>query len=102
MGKQNEKLLDNMKELDKQKLPKWFTGECYTHGAEVTNRFGGDSCYLNNVELSMYDFIMGATMVVEMRGDHKSLMDASMITDLRKGLDWFRKNNASAYMVLLD
>ena len=102
MGKQNEKLLDNMKELDKQKLPKWFTGECYTQGAEVTNRFGGDSCYLNNVELSMYDFIMGATMVLEMRGDHKSLMDASMITDLRKGLDWFRKNNASAYMVLLD
>ena len=102
MGKQNEKLLDNMKELDKQKLPKWFTGECYTQGAEVTNRLGGDSCYLNNVELSMYDFIIGATMVVEMRGDHKSLMDASMITDLRKGLDWFRKNNASAYMVLLD
>ena len=102
MGKQNKKLLDNMKELDKQKLPKWFTGECYTQGAEVTNRFGGDSCYLNNVELSMYDFIIGATMVLEMRGDHKSLMDASMITDLRKGLDWFRKNNAQAYMILLD
>jgi len=102
MGKQNEKLLSNMKELDKQKLPKWFTGECYTHGAEVTNRFGGDSCHLNNVELSMYDFIMGATQVMEMRGDRRSLMDASMITDLRKGLDWFRKNNSEAYMVLLD
>jgi hypothetical protein len=100
--KQNKKLLENMKELDKQKLPKWFNGQLYNEGAEVTNRFGGDSCYLNNVELSMYDFIMGATMVVEMRGDHKSLMDASMITDLRKGLDWFRKNNAQAYMILLD
>ena len=99
---QNEKLLNNMKELDKQKLPKWFTGQLYDEGAEVTNRFGGDSCHLNNVELSMYDFIMGATMVVEMRGDSRSLMDASMITDLRKGLDWFRKNNAVAYMVLLD
>jgi len=100
--RQNEKLLHNMKEYEKQKLPKWFTGELYEDGAEVTNRFGGDSCYLNNVELSMYDFIMGATMVVEMREDRRSLMDASMITDLRKGLDWFRKNNASAYMVLLD
>ena len=100
--RQNEKLLHNMKEYEKQKLPKWFTGQLYDEGAEVTNRFGGDSCYLNNVELSMYDFIMGATMVVEMRGDRRSLMDASMITDLRKGLDWFRKNNASAYMVLLD
>jgi len=97
MGKQNEKLLNNMKELDKQKLPKWFTGECYTHGAEVTNRFGGDSCHLNNVELSMYDFIMGATQVMEMGVGRQGL-----ITDLRKGLDWFRKNNSEAYMILLD
>jgi len=97
MGKQNEKLLSNMKELDKQKLPKWFTGECYTHGAEVTNRFGGDSCHLNNVELSMYDFIMGATQVMEMGVGRQGL-----ITDLRKGLDWFRKNNSEAYMILLD
>ena len=95
--RQNEKLLHNMKEYDKQQLPKWFTGECYTHGAEVTNRFGGDSCHLNNVELSMYDFIMGATQMMEMGMHHNS-----MITDLRKGLDWFRKNNATAYMILLD
>jgi hypothetical protein len=26
----------------------------------------------------------------------------SLVTDLRKGLDWFRKNNAEAYMKLLD
>jgi len=97
MGKQNEKLLENMKELDKQKLPKWFTGECYTHGAEVTNRFGGDSCHLNNVELSMYDFIMGATQMLEM-----GVVRQGVRNDLIKGLDWFRKNNASAYMILLD
>ena len=47
---QNEKLLHNMKELDKKQLPKWFNGELYDEGAKVTNRFGGDSCYLNNVE----------------------------------------------------
>ena len=86
-----------MKELDKQKLPKWFTGQLYDEGAEVTNRFGGDSCYLNNIELSMYDFIMGATMTMEMGVGRQGL-----ITDLRKGLDWFRKNNATAYMILLD
>jgi len=97
MGKQNEKLLENMKELDKQKLPKWFTGECYTHGAEVTNRFGGDSCHLNNVELSMYDFIMGATQMLEM-----GIVRQGVRNDLIKGLNWFRKNNPSAYMVLLD
>ena len=98
MGKQNEKLLENIAKYSiAQKLPKWFTGECYTHGAEVTNRFGGDSCYLNNVELSMYDFIMGATQMYEMGMSHNSV-----VNDLRKGLNWFRKNNASAYMVLLD
>ena len=96
--RQNEKLLNNMKELDKQKLPKWFNGQLYDEGAEVTNRFGGDSCYLNNVELSMYDFVMGAVLVAEMgifNTPHHS-------NELRKGLDWFRKNNAEAYMILLD
>ena len=95
---QNEKLLNNMKELDKQKLPKWFNGELYDEGAEVTNRFSGDGCHLNNVELSMYDFVMGAVLVAEMgifNTPHHS-------NELRKGLDWFRKNNAEAYMILLD
>ena len=96
--KQNEKLLNNMKKLDKAKLPKWFNGELYDEGAEVTNRFSGDSCHLNNVELSMYDFVMGAVLVAEMgifNTPHHS-------NELRKGLDWFRKNNAEAYMILLD
>jgi len=98
MGKQNEKLIKMMKEYDQKQLPKWFTGECYTHGAEVTNRFGGDSCHLNNVELSMYDFIMGATQVMEMG----IFNTPHHMQDLRKGLDWFRKNNSEAYMILLD
>ena len=93
--KQNEKLLNNMKEFDKQKLPKWFNGELYSEGAEVKYRFSGDSCQLNNVELSMYDFVMGATMCMEMG------MPCN-INELRKGLSWFRKNNAEAYMILLD
>ena len=96
--KQNEKLLHNMKELDKKQLPKWFNGEVYDKGAEVTNRFGGDSCYLNNVELSMYDFVIGSSMVLEMAGGYKHT-DVSL---LRKGLDWFRKTNPEAYMILLD
>ena len=87
-----------MKELDKKQLPKWFNGEVYDKGAEVTNRFGGDSCYLNNVELSMYDFVIGSSMVLEMAGGYKHT-DVSL---LRKGLDWFRKTNPEAYMILLD
>ena len=81
----------------KQEIPKWFNGEIYDKGAEVTNRFGGDSCYLNNVELSIYDFVIGASDMVELGMHHDKL-----IIDLRKGLDWFRKNNINAYMTLLD
>jgi hypothetical protein len=81
----------------KTKLPKWFNGQVYEHGDTVTNRFGGDSCYLSAEELSMYDFVIGASTMYEMGMHHDKL-----VTDLRKGLDWFRKNNASAYMTLLD
>jgi len=93
--RQNEKLLKNMKELDKQRLPKWFNGELYDDGATVQNRFSGEKYELNNVELSMYDFVMGATMCMEMG------MPCN-VTELRQGLSWFRKNNSEAYMVLLD
>ena len=86
-----------MKVKVKQQLPKWFKGELYEEGAEVTNRFGGDSCYLNNIELSMYDFVIGCSIMTEMGS-----RDTKLITDLRKGLSWFMKNNAKAYMVLLD
>ena len=79
------------------KLPKWFNGELYKEGAEVQNRFSGDSCYLNAEELSMYDFVIGASNMYEM-----DLLDPLAVNDLRKGLDWFRKNNPSAYMTLLD
>jgi len=82
----------------KQELPKWFKGELYEKGKTVQNRFSGEEYELNNIELSMYDFIIGSTMVLEMYGGYKHT-DVSL---LRKGLDWFRQHNAEAYMVLLD
>ena len=82
----------------KQEIPNWFNGDIYEKGAEVTNRFGGDSCYLNNLELSIYDYIIGASDMIEMG----IFNTPQHIQDLRKGLDWFKKNNAKAYMVLLD
>ena len=83
--------------VKEQKLPKWFEGDIYEEGAVVINRFSGEEYKLNNIELSMYDFIMGASIVTEMGG-----RETKLITELRKGLDWFRMNNADAYMVLLD
>ena len=34
------------------------------------------------------------------RVTNKQILD--VLGELRKGLDWFRQNNAKAYMVLLD
>ena len=80
------------------KLPKWFDGDTYDDGGVVTNRFSGEEYQLTAEELSMYDFIMGATMMTEMNMKY----DTQMIADLRKGLVWFKENNSKAYMVLLD
>ena len=73
-------------------VPKWFKqigGTVYAEGAKVENRFGGDSYELNNVELSIYDYLMGCELIGDWEG-------------VRKGLDFFRTHNAKAYMVLLD
>ena len=79
----------------KAKLPSWFNGELYEEGGTVQNRFSGEEYELNNVELSMYDLVMGASILSETGNDWAA-------KDLRRGLDWFRKNNSEAYMVLLD
>ena len=76
-----------MNTKSKQQLPKWFKGELYKEGATVRNRFSGEEYEINAMELSMYDFIIGSTIVLEMAGGYKHT-DVSL---LRKGLDWFRK-----------
>jgi hypothetical protein len=81
-----------------QTLPKWFNGQLYKEGDTVRNRFSGEEYKLNAMELSMYDFVMGATAMSEMG----IFNTPHHIKQLRQGLDWFRKYNADAYMVLLD
>jgi hypothetical protein len=83
-----------------KELPKWFNGEHYSHGDTVNNPFSGDEFYLDRTELSMYDFIKGSEFVLAMNKGYKST--SKLVDEMRKGLDWFRKNNAKAYMVLLD
>ena len=80
-----------------QKLPKWFDGEVYDKGAVVQNRFGGAEIELNNIELSMYDLVMGASVMTEM-----GMGSSQVVKDLRRGLDWFRTHSPEAYMILLD
>ena len=60
--------MKNKKKKLKELNLEWFNGEIYDEGAVVTNPFSGEEYELNNIELSMYDFIMGATMVYETKG----------------------------------
>jgi hypothetical protein len=83
--------------MTKVELPKWFKGQLYDKGDTVTNPFSGQSYELTAEELSMYDFVIGASRLAEM-----GMNNSKVIKDLRKGLDWFRRNNVEAYYVLLD
>ncbi len=78
------------------KLPKWFDGTVYETSETVTNPFSGESYELNNLELSMYDFIMGCAMLPS------ATLDDKIIKNWQNGLSWFRTHNSKAYMVLLD
>ena len=73
-----------------QPLPAWFDGVLYTSGDVVTNPFSGCSIGLTAEELSMYDYIMGCTML--------NKYDATF----NKAMNWFRRANPDAYYVLLD
>ena len=81
------------------KLPAWFEGMQYEKGDIVKNPFSGEECELNATELSMYDFIIGSQMVMEMT---PKMITPKHVKDFQKGLDWFRSNNSGAYMTLLD
>ncbi len=83
----------------KQKLPKWFNGSLYSEGDTVANQFTGEEIELTNVELSLYDFIMGCNMLFA-RGSNR--VNDDMIKDFDRALTWFKINNPQAYMVLLD
>ncbi len=81
---------------NKTQLPKWFDGTVYEKGDTVTNPFSGENYELNNLELSMYDFIMGCAMLPS------NILSDKNIKNWQDGLSWFRTHNSKAYMVLLD
>ena len=90
----------------KQIIPKWFNGTIYKKGTTVQNPFSGEKYKLNALELSVYDFVVGANQVLEaifeINNGEPNKKTKDLIRDLHKGLDWFKEHNAKAYMVLLD
>jgi|TARA_B110000467_G_scaffold137359_1_gene135425 hypothetical protein len=82
-----------------QVVPKWFKGQIYEEGDNVTNQFSGESYVLNALELSLYDYIMGSQYIFEVA---PKTVTQKQLTEFQKALTWFRKNNVEAYFVLLD
>jgi len=82
-----------------QVVPKWFKGQIYEEGDNVTNQFSGESYMLNALELSLYDYIMGSQYIFEVA---PKTVTQKQLTEFQKALTWFRKNNVEAYFVLLD
>ena len=61
----------------------------YDKGAIVKNPYSGETARLNALELSIYDTIKGCEMTQK-------------YDEVERGLSWFQKFNANAYMILLD
>jgi len=92
--------------MAKEKLSDWFEGELYTEGANVQNRFTGEEITLNAEELSVYDFVMGCEIYLEMQLEGDDKLESSDIKflrkNMRKGLKWFQSTNPKAYKILLE
>ena len=86
------------KEEIRAQLPNWFDGEIYEIGDEVRNPFSGETALLDAAELSMYDVIKGAEMILLMT--HSS--ERKLVELIRKGQDWMLAKNPQAYMTLID
>ena len=67
------------------------------------NRFTGESIELTKEEAEKYDAIIANEYAATMEDKDRDDVGISSFWDLvRRDLDWFRKHNAKAYMVLLD
>ena len=55
----------------------------------IKNRFTGEGVVLEPDAVAVYDTLIGAEML-------------GLWETMRKGLDWFRENEPTAYMILLD
>ena len=90
--------------INDTELPKWFKGVVYQEGDLVSNPFTGQQAILTPNELAMYDFIKGAEYTISVTYNDDILHPdvARLSNEMRKALDWFRKANARAYLILLD
>ena len=66
------------------------------------NRFTGESIELTKEEAEKHDKIFYYEALATLEDKDKGYGASKHWDSVRKNIDWFRKNNAKAYMVLLD
>tara|TARA_A100001515_G_scaffold81876_1_gene64999 strand:+ start:195 stop:428 length:234 start_codon:yes stop_codon:yes gene_type:complete len=69
---------------------------------ERRNRFNGESVMLTKQEASKHDAIFINELAATLEDKQLGYGASKLWDKVRADLDWFRKNNAKAYMVLLD
>ena len=66
------------------------------------NRFSGESIMLTKEEAIIHDRIFINELNATLEDKELGYGGSKLWDKVRADLDWFRKNNAEAYMVLLD
>ena len=69
---------------------------------ERRNRFSGESVMLTKEEAIKHDRIFINELAATLEDKELGYGASKLWDKVRSDLDWFRKHNASAYMVLLD
>ena len=69
---------------------------------ERKNRFNGQSYMLTKEEAIIHDRIFINELTATLEDKELGYGGSKLWDKVRADIDWFRKNNAEAYMVLLD
>ena len=69
---------------------------------ERKNRFNGESVMLTKQEARIHDELFLCEIMATLEDKTLGTGASKHWDTMRKHLNWFRKNNAKAYMVLLD
>ena len=69
---------------------------------ERKNRFSGQSIMLTKEEAIIHDRLFVNELTATLEDKELGYGGSKLWDKVRADIDWFRKNNAEAYMVLLD
>ena len=69
---------------------------------ERKNRFSGQSYMLTKEEALVHDSLFVNELTATLEDKELGYGGSKLWEKVRADIDWFRKNNAEAYMVLLD